>query len=147
MLPNHTDGMRQARRRLGLSLAVLFRGGAASHPYDKGEEYKSQQKRNFSHRSLLDHCLSLLYQVRKKRGHDENEILIFSQPLVHFLFSESVRQRRNNLFLTGQDAGHMEVTVSFRVAEGFFQDVAVLASPKKFRHFRHDIRNHEKRCV
>ena len=28
----------------GLALAVLFRGGAASHPYDKGEEYKSQQK-------------------------------------------------------------------------------------------------------
>lgn len=47
MLPNHTDGMRQARRRLGLSLAVLFRGGAASHPYDKGEEYKSQQKEIF----------------------------------------------------------------------------------------------------
>lgn len=30
MLPNHTDGMRQARRRLGLSLAVLL--GVAQLP-------------------------------------------------------------------------------------------------------------------
>ena len=85
MLPNHTDGMRQARRRLGLSLAVLFRGGAASHPYDKGEEYKSQQKEII--RIEASWIIVCPYCIRyEKRGHEENEILIFHSLSYIFIF-------------------------------------------------------------